>query len=348
MTDSIKSLNISDLESLMVELDQPKYRAKQIYEWIHTHNADSYDDMTNLPKSLRSSLSDLYPLKSLTIKDRHISGDGTIKYLIALSDGNLTESVAIFDDSESENKSRVTGCISSQAGCPLKCEFCATGHQGFIRNLTSDEIVSQISLISNDISRRIDNVVLMGQGEPFLNYKEVIKAIRRMNQDKGINIGARHITVSTSGIIDGIYDFSEEPEQFRLAISLHSVNQSTRNKLMPRLSGQPLHSLKNALKYYNDVKGRRITLEYLMLDGINDSYDDLNRLIDFCSDLNIYVNILKFNPIKDSPFKASPDSKINEWISSLNENGIVTSLRKSKGQDIAGACGQLITQTIQD
>ncbi len=350
MSQSIKSLDLDQITSLIVELGQPQYRAKQVYEWLHTHNVSSYDDMTNVPKALREALAQRYPLQETKVVEKLESSDGSRKYLIELADGNLVETVGIVDEAKSAHPSdqedsdvRLTVCVSSQVGCAMGCEFCATGAQGMTRDLTADEIVDQVVHVGNDFNTRVDNVVLMGQGEPFLNYDNVIEAIRRMNSDKGLNIGARHITVSSSGITDGIYRFADEPEQFRLAISLHSADQTTRNEIMPRLSGQPLRKLKKALEYYSDSKGRRITIEYLLIDGVNDSDTQLNQLIEFCRDINTHVNLLPFNPINNCSYKASKQAVIGKWQKQLQESGIQASIRHSKGQDIAGACGQLIS-----
>ncbi len=348
MSQSIKSLDLDELTSLIIEIDHPKYRAKQVYEWLHTHNVSSYDDMTNVPKSLRQALADKFPIASSKVIKKLESSDGSRKYLIELSDGNVIEAVGIVDDNKGIDSSdddvsdiRLTVCASSQVGCAMGCRFCATGTEGFTRNLTADEIVDQVVHIGNDFESRVDNVVIMGQGEPFQNYDNVVEAIRRMNSDKGLNIGTRHITVSTSGITDGIYKFADEPEQFRLAISLHSADQPTRNELMPRLSGQPLRKLKKSLEYYSDVKGRRITIEYLLIDGVNDSDKQLKQLIEFCDDINAHVNLLQFNPIDGSEYKTSKQSVIGKWHKRLQESGIQSSIRHSKGQDISGACGQL-------
>lgn len=357
MATSIRSLDRDMLTEIIEGYGQPKYRAKQLYEWLHDHNATSYDEMSNLPKSLRSQLASDWPLESSRIADWSQSQDGSRKYLIELSDGAFVEAVGIIDkasekqgnilhDGEPENQNdvRLTVCVSSQVGCAMACTFCATGSQGLQRNLTTDEIVDQVVLVGKDIGTRVDNVVMMGQGEPFQNYDAVIEAIRRMNSDKGLGIGARHITVSTAGITDGIYRFADEPEQFRLALSLHSADQDTRNSIMPRLSGQPLRKLKKALEFYNQEKGRRITIEYLLLNDVNDSLEQLERLVEFCQGLNVHVNLLPFNPIAQSSFKPSKQKTINEWAQRLNNSGIPTSIRHSRGQDIAGACGQLAGQ----
>lgn len=339
---SISSLNENELIDLMSDLGQPRFRAKQLYEWIHKHNATSYDEMTNLPKALRDTLSDLYPLSGAKIELSKKSDDGSKRYLFDLGNGDLVETVAMQGESSTDDfRSHLTVCVSSQVGCPMMCAFCATGHQGFTRNLTSDEIVGQVVNVAKDMKTRVSNIVVMGQGEPFNNYDSVIEAIRRMNTDPGINIGARHITISTSGIIKGIERLSTEPEQFRLAVSLHSAIQATRNLLMPKLENQTINQLKRALMAYNTKKGRRVTLEYLLLEDINDSDRELEALIDFCSGLNVHINLLHYNATEDDYFNESSEKVFKHWNKILSSNGINVTLRKSRGSDISAACGQL-------
>lgn len=335
----IRSLSVEELSEQLDALGEPKYRATQIYEWLHDRNATDYEEMTNLPKALRKKLQNIWPLQAESIIETQTSSDNTKKYLIELSDGNTIESVGIphyIDD----NISHLTACISSQVGCALACEFCATGKLGIVRNLTPDEIIQQVILINKDFERRVDNLVLMGQGEPFLNYDNVIEAIKRINCDKGLGIGARHITISTSGIVDRIYDFSELKNQFRLAISLHSADQNVRNMIMPKLSSQPLHKLKQAIEFYNNVKNRRVTIEYMLLDGINDTDHQLSKLIGFCEGLNVHINLLPYNSIDDSSFHQSSLKVFRKWVDQLSKR-FPTSCRLSRGKDINGACGQL-------
>lgn len=347
---SIRSYALEQLEDLVSELGQPKFRAKQLHEWLHTHNATSYDEMTNLPKALRERLSQDFPLQETTILQVQESEDGTRKYLLKLADGAVVECVGIVDGDDDEDAGedgvlgsnrRLTVCCSTQVGCAMKCSFCATGCQGLERNLSADEIVDQVILVGNDFGQRVSNVVVMGQGEPFQNYDATIEAMRRMNGDAGLDIGARHITVSTSGLCDGIKRLAGEPEQFRLAVSLHSANQETRNELMPRLSGQNLKKLHSTLENYCETKGRRVTLEYMLLAGVNDSKEDLQALIDFCDELNVHVNLLPFNAVEGIDYVPSDASVVRTWQRGLENAGIPCSVRKSKGADIAGACGQL-------
>ncbi len=350
MSSSIKSLSIDELVDIVESYGQPKFRAKQIHEWIHKHNVTSYEEMTNVPKALREKLAEQFPMSVEKILEKAESSDGSRKYLIELFDGLVVEAVGITDGNDDD--ARLTVCISSQVGCSMDCSFCATGKQGLSRNLSADEIVSQVSLVGKDFGSRVDNVVLMGQGEPFQNYEAVIEAVKRINSDEGLNIGARHITISTSGIEDGIYRLSEEPEQFRLAVSLHSADQSTRNRLMPRLSGQPLRKLKQALTYYCEEKGRRITIEYMLLRDINDSDEQLTKLIDFCEGLNVHINLLTYNSVPGTGYKPSDTQTLLKWEKEISSSGIPVSVRQSKGTDIAGACGQLkgkrMTDTIQE
>lgn len=371
---SIRSYTVGQLEELVTGLGQPKFRANQLHEWLHTHNAASYDEMTNLPKALRERLKADFPLENTSIVEVHESSDGTRKYLLKFSDGAIVECVGIVDgrfpnnaaskedslaggraDDEEEGRTskdgehvpRLTVCCSTQVGCAMKCAFCATGQQGLTRNLTADEIVAQVVAVGNDFGTRVANVVIMGQGEPFQNYEATLEAIRRMNSDAGLAIGARHITVSTSGLCDGIKRLGKEPEQFRLAVSLHSADQATRNAIMPRLSGENLKKLHSVLEQYCIEKGRRVTLEYMLLEGVNDSEEDLEKLEGFCEGLNVHVNLLPFNAVKGAAFSPSSSATVNKWKVFLENNGINCSVRKSKGSDIAGACGQLKATSIE-
>lgn len=340
---NITSFSEEELVGIMSDLGEPKFRGKQLYEWLHKHNARSYDDMKNLPKSLRETLASEYPLGTSNVKFTQDSNDGTKRYLFDLSDGNLIETVAMSDqsDPDDEGQTHLTVCVSSQVGCPMLCAFCATGQQGFTRNLSADEIVDQVVFAGKDSGSRVSNVVVMGQGEPFNNYDAVIEAVRRLNTDPGLNIGARHITISTSGILKGIEKLADEPEQFRLAISLHSAIQGTRNLLMPKLASQTVNQLKDALIKYNEKKGRRVTLEHLLLEDVNDSDKEMNALIDFCEGLNVHVNLLHYNATDNDFFSPSPERTFNHWNKVLASNGINSTVRKSRGSDISAACGQL-------
>lgn len=358
MANEIKTYTVEELGRVLSELKQPKFRAKQLYEWLHTHRVTSYDEMTNLPKSLREVLSEKYPLDGAQIIDRQISADGTRKYVLQYPDGCCVETVGmpVYTDNSAVSEGeageaactiatqaidRLTVCFSTQVGCAMECEFCATGKEGLTRNLTAAEMVEQLVVVEKDFGCRVTNAVAMGQGEPFQNYDELIDALREINSPSSLNIGARHITVSTCGLIPGIKRFSEEPEQFTLAISLHSAIQRKRDKIMPRVSSQKIVDLKKALVAYVNETNRRVTLEYLLIEGVNDGEDDLKALLDFCLGLLCHVNLLPMNRVEGANFQPSRKETVRYWNSTLAAAGIESTLRKSRGSDIAGACGQL-------
>ena len=336
MISNIRTYSLEQLQDILAELNQPKFRAKQLHEWLHGKHALSYDEMLNIPKTLRSALSEHYPLFQPAVTDRQISKDGTRKYILQLHDGQQVETVGIPSDD-----GRLTVCFSTQVGCSMGCTFCATAKEGFTRNLLAEEIIDQLIVVQNDFQQRISNAVGMGQGEPFLNYDEVLLALRLMNDPDGFNIGARHITVSTCGIIPSIDRFSREPEQFTLAVSLHSAIQSKRDELMPHVKNQTLHQLKAALASYIQRTNRRVTFEHLLIQGVNDGSQDLKALVSFCSDLLCHVNLIMLNNIEQSPLKPSDSETAKRWMETLNQHHIEATVRRSRGADIAGACGQL-------
>ena len=343
MTRSIKACSLGQLEQLMAEFGQPKFRAAQLAQWLYVHHVNSYDQMTNLSLSLRSKLTEAYPLSVPSIVDKQVSHDGTRKYVLECEDGKRVETVAMPSGSQAPDdvRERLTVCFSTQVGCAMQCAFCETGHEGFSRNLSVGEMVDQILIAQEDMGQRVSNVVAMGQGEPFLNYDNTLAALRILNHAKLLKIGARRITVSTCGIIPGINRFANEPEQFTLAVSLHAARQSVRDVLMPQMTNQPLSRLRKALQQYLEKTDRRITLEYLLIDGINDNEEDLAALIDFCSGLLVHINLLPMNAVASSCLQPSPPSTVFQWREELERKHIETTLRKSRGADIAGACGQL-------
>lgn len=321
----------------MKELGQPSFRAQQLTEWLYQRHVSSYDEMTNLPAALRAALSERFPLTTPEIVNRQVSRDGTRKYLIEFDDGIRVETVAI----PSRGGDRLTVCFSTQAGCAIGCAFCATGREGFARNLTPGEIVDQVLIAQDDMGKRVTNVVGMGQGEPFLNYDNTMAALRILNNKKGLEIGARHISVSTCGILPGIERFSEEPEQFTLAVSLHAARQGVRDLLMPNVARFKLGSLKSALQEYIAKTNRRVTLEYIMIDGVNDADEDLKALQKFCANLLCHVNLIPINAIEGSVFQPSEPETINRCLNAIQKKGTEATLRDSRGSDIDGACGQL-------
>lgn len=338
MNISIKNLTQKELEQLLKDAKQPKFRLKQLREWLYIHQAHSYDEMTNLPASFRALLKEAAPLTSPETIERRVSVDGTRKYVLSFHDGAQTETVGIPAQATHD---RLTVCVSTQVGCAMQCGFCATGYEGFTRNLGSGEIIDQVLAVQNDFGTRVTNLVAMGQGEPFLNYDNTLDALRILNDPKGIAIGARKITVSTCGILPGIERFSKEPEQFTLAISLHSARQEVRDVLMPRVARYPLIELKKALSAYFENTNRRVTLEYLMIDGINDSEKDLKALEEFSRGLLCHINLLPMNAVFGSPYQPSSQQTVKKWVSHLESRHIETTLRTSRGSDIEGACGQL-------
>ena len=331
----IRSLSLVELQDVLSELKQPAFRAKQLFEWVHQKNIRSFDEMTNIPKALRAALSENYCIAAPTEVVKQISRDGSRKYLLQFADGVSVETVGM------PSRNRLSVCISSQAGCGMGCAFCATGLAGLTRSLTAQEMVDQVAHVSQDLGERVTSVVFMGQGEPFANYDATIAALRMLNDEQGMNIGARHLTVSTSGIIPRIRDFARIPEQFTLAVSLHSAIQSTRNQLMPGVKKYTLLRLHEALQFYTETTGRRPTYEFAMIDGVNDTNPEMQALCDFCEGTLCHVNLIQLNDIPDSPFKPSPMKKVEDLQRRLASRGIETTIRNSRGSDIDAACGQL-------
>ncbi|MBQ9004966.1 MAG: 23S rRNA (adenine(2503)-C(2))-methyltransferase RlmN [Atopobiaceae bacterium] len=324
-----------ELLAALEELGQPKFRAKQIEEWLWEKGATSFDDLTNLPKTLRASLAERYTLGGLTQLARQESEDGSRKYLLGLSDGAAVECVGM------PTGQRLAVCASTQAGCGMGCAFCATGASGLTRSLTASEIYEQVMHVRDDFDTRVTSVVLMGQGEPFANYDATLGALRRMNSPEGLGVGARHLTVSTCGIIPQILRFAREPEQFTLAVSLHSAVQKTRNLLMPGVKRWSLLNLYEAMGTYVDVTGRRPTYEYALIRGINDTEDELASLVDFCRGTLCHVNIIQLNEVPGSKFQPSSEARAGEFVRRLERVGVEATIRVSRGADIDAACGQL-------
>ena len=350
----IKRYGISGLKSLVESWNEPPFRATQLLRWLYADGVSSYLEMTNLPASLRSRLEDEEPLASPQVLQRQVSKDGTRKYLLLLADGQCVESVGIPD------RSRLTVCFSTQVGCAMGCAFCATGTRGLIRSLEPGEMVDQLTVVSKDFSTRISNAVAMGEGEPFLNYDATLSGLRIMNSSDGLNIGSRHLTVSTCGLINQVEMFAHEPEQFTLAVSLHSAVQKTRDELMPALVNQPLDRLKRSLVFYTEKTGRRPSLEVVLLKGINDTSAEVSALIDFSRGMLCHINLIPFNSVTADTkafdpvslpsihkgehllsFEPSETDRCHKILSILQKAGIECSIRRSRGADIQGACGQL-------
>ena len=336
----IRKLTLEEAQALMEELGQPSYRAKQLYEWVHKKNVCSFSEMTNLPLSLRQQLEELYAIPVPKEIAKQVSSDGSRKYLLQFNDGTAVETVGM------PSGNRLAVCVSSQAGCAMRCSFCATGLSGLTRSLTAQEIVDQVNHVAKDFDERVTSVVFMGQGEPFNNFDETVAALRTLNDPDGLAIGARHLTVSTCGIIPYIKRFSELPEQFTLAISLHSAVQSTRNQLMPGVKKYTLPRLYDAIQDYVEKTGRRPTYEFAMIEGVNDTNPEMDALVDFCVGTLCHVNLIQLNHISDSPFKPSPIEKVESLQKRLEKYGVETTIRNSRGSDIDAACGQLKQRKI--
>ena len=335
-----------ELITLFNEFGYPKFRASQVYDWLHKQNITNYRMMTNLPKNIIEKLESISPLNIPEIFNCQISDDGTRKYVLKLSDSSLVEAVAMPSYGQNGDVSRLSICFSSQVGCAMGCPFCATGYEGFTRNLLPYEIYYQVLVVGQDFGSRVSNLVAMGQGEPFQNYRNTFNALNLLNQVDGLNIGARHITISTCGVISGISKLANEKQQYTLALSLHSAIQESRNILIPRLSTTSLVEIKKSLSDYTDKTNRRVSLEYLLIKDINDNKEHLDALIRFCDGLLCHVNLLLYNPVEESGYKPSSKKVLDVWAKTLSKNKIPTSTRIPRGVDINGACGQLKNKLI--
>ena len=334
MTD-IKSMTIEELKGLMTELGEKPFRAKQIYSWLHEHLVTSYDQMENIPKSLRQKL-EQYPITVLETLDVQISKiDGTRKYLFRLSDGNMIESVLM------RYKYGNSVCISSQAGCRMGCRFCASTIGGLTRNLLPSEMLDQIYRIQTSIGERISNVVVMGTGEPMDNYDNLIRFIKILTDENGLGISQRNITVSTCGIVPKMYDLAEEKLQITLALSLHAPNDEKRRELMPIANKYSMDEVLDACRNYFDKTGRRITFEYSLVAGVNDGEADAKQLAGRIRGINCHVNLIPVNPIKERSYVRSTRQAVENFKIKLEKYGINVTIRREMGSDIDGACGQL-------
>lgn len=331
----IRDLTYSELGEVVSACGQPAFRTKQLHEWISVKNVCSFDEMTNLPKALREKLSEEFCFNIPTELVKQVSKDGSRKYLLEFSDGTSVETVGM------PTRHKLAVCVSTQAGCAMGCAFCATGFNGLTRSLTAREIVDQVLHVAHDFNERVTSVVFMGQGEPFNNFDNVVDALRTLNDPDGLAIGARHLTVSTCGIIPGIKRFADLPEQFTLAISLHSAVQATRNQLMPSVKKFTLPRLHEAIQAYSEKTGRRPTYEYAMIEGVNDTNPEMNALVEFCEGTLCHVNLIQLNDIDTSPLKPSPTHKVEKLQRRLTMHGVETTIRNSRGGDIDAACGQL-------
>ena len=332
---NIKDYNLDDLKKEFVDLGEKPFRAEQVFKWIYESNVVSFDDMTNLSLELREKLKEKYTLGVFNILKKQIASDGTIKYLFDVLDGNAIETVLM------KYHHGYSLCVSSQIGCKMGCKFCASTGIAFVRNLTSGEIVEQLLAVERDQNIKISNVVFMGIGEPMDNYDNVVNAIRIINNPKGINIGARHISVSTSGLVPMIYKLAEENIQCTLSISLHATTDEKRSSMMPVNNRYNIEELMKACKDYIKITNRRISFEYALAKDNNDNLDDAKQLVHLLKGMLCHVNLIPINKIENGKFDKSSNENILRFRDYLNDHGIVATVRRELGSDIDAACGQL-------
>jgi len=351
----IKSQTIEELQEQFRKWDQPAYRVTQLLEWLYQRRATSWEAMTNLPKALRELLKQHFSFNTLALVTKQGSRDTTQKFLWRLEDGSFIESVLIPANPAlyGEASDRHTLCVSTQVGCAYGCRFCASGLDGWKRNLGVHEIVEQILAVErwnaetnpDSKERLVNNLVIMGMGEPLANYDNLLKALKILNAPWGGGIGARKITISTSGLAPQIRKLADEPLQFRLAISLHGATDEVRAKIMPINRKYPLRELTTACEYYQSRNGRMITFEYILIAGVNDGMDQVKPLASLAQKLNAKVNLIPYNKVEDLPWERSAEATQEAFLAALEAEGVTATLRREKGHDIDAACGQLRLKT---
>ncbi len=340
---NIKDYNLEELKQEFVQMGEKPFRAEQVFRWIYKEEVKKFDEMTNLSLELREKLKQNYKMCNYKIlKKKQVASDGTIKYLFDVLDGNAIETVLM------KYHHGYSICVSSQIGCKMGCKFCASTGIAFVRSLSSGEIVEQLLAVEQDENIKISNVVFMGIGEPMDNYDNVVNAIRIINNPKGINIGARHISVSTSGIVPRIYQLAEENIQCTLSISLHATTDEKRSSMMPVNNRYNLEELLQACKDYTAKTNRRISFEYALAKDNNDNIEDAKRLVKLLHGMLAHVNLIPINKIENGQFDKSPNENIMKFRDYLNEHGIVATIRRELGADIDAACGQLRRKNLKD
>lgn len=332
----IKALDLVELKALMSEMKQPAFRAQQIFKWLHKECAESFDEMTNLPLTLRKQLDDNFVIISAAIEKKLISEyDNTVKYLFRLFDGQCIESVLM------QYKYGYSLCVSTQAGCKMGCAFCASTKNGCVRNLSASEILSQVYVAARDTGVRISHIVLMGIGEPLDNYDNVIKFIRLITSPDGHNLSVRNITLSTCGVVPGIYALIKEQLPITLSVSLHASNDEKRSAIMPVNRKWPIREVIKASKAYYEATGRRISFEYALVKGVNDTKTDADELAVLLKDLNCHINLIPVNEIDKSELKAPNKENVRSFQDYLSQKGLNVTVRRTLGSDINASCGQL-------
>lgn len=337
---NIRTLTLSELEEYFDQVGEKKFRAKQVYEWLWQKHAQSFESMTNLSKDLRAKLEETFSYPALKVDATQYSSDGTIKSRFKTVDGHAVEGVLI------PTESRNTACVSSQIGCSLSCRFCATGYMERKRNLDFDEIYDEVVLINQQSERvynkKLSNIVFMGMGEPLLNYKNVLKAIERITSPDGLAMSPRRITVSTAGVAKMIHQLGDDQVRFKLALSLHAANDLKRNEIMPINETNNIKALVNALNYFYKQTKNEITLEYILFQNFNDSFEDAMELTKIYRQVPAdLVNIIEYNPIDNATFAKPDEQAVDAFMKVLEKNKVNARLRRSRGKDIDAACGQL-------
>jgi 23S rRNA (adenine2503-C2)-methyltransferase len=338
----IKTLTLEELIAWAAVHNEKPFRARQVYDWIWKKNGCSFDHMTDIPLGFRKTLSEYFICSTIKSHEEFVSADGTRKYAFLLNDDKIIESVLI------PSGTRITACISTQVGCALGCRFCATGSLGFKRDLGFVEIHDQIVQLMNfsfeKYTQPLSNIVVMGMGEPLLNYDNTMKALDKISDKNLLNFSPQRITISTAGLVKGIKRMGDENSPYQLAISLHSAIEKKRKQMMPIANKYPLGELTDALKYYHKKTGNRITIEYILFDGINDSREDADALAKFCRSFPVKINLIPYNSTSDRTFRKSNSQMSKSFADFLESKNIIVNLRKSKGADIQAACGQLANQ----
>ncbi|HHW56485.1 MAG TPA: 23S rRNA (adenine(2503)-C(2))-methyltransferase RlmN [Clostridia bacterium] len=339
---NLKDMTLEEMENFFINMGESKFRARQIYKWIYDKKVTDFEKMTDISKNLRAKLKEIAYISQLKIAERRVSQiDDTIKYLFLLEDNNIIEGVAI------RYRFGNTACVSTQVGCNMKCKFCASAVGGKVRDLKASEMVNQVMAIDSDYGK-ISNIVLMGSGEPFDNYDEVMKFIKILNNPYGLGIGSRHITISTVGIVPKIYKFADEKLQVNLSISLHAPNNELRSELMPINRAYPLEELMKACEYYIEKTRRRITFEYSLIDGVNDKKEHAYQLVELLKGMLCHVNLIPINYVKEIGFKKAKNEKVMMFKRIIEDAGITCTVRRELGSDIEAACGQLRRKYLKE
>jgi len=335
----IRAISKEALRDFFVANGDKAFRGNQVYEWLWSKGAHSFEDMTNVSKETRAMLEAHFVINHVKVDTMQRSADGTVKNSVRLHDGLVVESVLI------PTNTRTTACVSSQVGCSLNCNFCATARLKRMRNLEPGEIYDQVLAIDSEsrlyYNRPLSNIVFMGMGEPLMNYNNVIKAIDRITSDEGLGMSPKRITVSTSGIPKMIMKMADDGVKFKLAVSLHSAIENVRNQIMPFSTNFPLTELRESLEYWYQKTKSKVTYEYVVWNGINDTKEAVDALVKFCKYVPCKVNIIEYNPIDDGMFQQASDVAIDLYIQELTKHNIISKVRKSRGKDIDAACGQL-------